>query len=72
MDRVDKNSSAAYNNASGKNPFTKEFGTFVRDILEEWKVPGMSLAVIDGEDIYAEVAVPDRFNFLIHWVCQKY
>jgi hypothetical protein len=72
MDRVEENSPAAYADAGGKNPFTKEFGTFVKEILEKWKVPGMSLAVIDGEDIYAEVAAPDSFTFFIHWLCQKY
>jgi hypothetical protein len=39
------------------NPFTEEFGAFVKTVLEKWKVPGMSLAVIDGEDIHAEVGL---------------
>lgn len=44
----------AGNDGSG-NPLTEEFGAFVKNMLEKWKVPGMSLAVIDGEDVYAEV-----------------
>ncbi|KAL7962293.1 beta-lactamase/transpeptidase-like protein [Trichoderma compactum] len=39
--------------ASG-NPLTAEFGDFVREQLEKWKVPGVSLAVIDGDDVYTE------------------
>ncbi|CAM1502046.1 Fc.00g040300.m01.CDS01 [Cosmosporella sp. VM-42] len=37
-----------------ENPLTGEFGDFVKDTLKEWKVPGVSIAVIDGEDVYAE------------------
>lgn len=40
--------------ASG-NPLTAEFGDFVREQLEKWKVPGVALAVIDGDDVYTEV-----------------
>lgn len=39
------------------NPLTEEFAAFVKEKLEKWKVPGMSLAVIDGEDVYAEVRI---------------
>ncbi|POR32882.1 Uncharacterized protein TPAR_06918, partial [Tolypocladium paradoxum] len=39
---------------SSKNPLTDEFGEFVAQKLDKWKVPGMSLAVIDGDDIYTE------------------
>lgn len=39
----------------GRNPLTDEFGDFVRQRLDRWKVPGMSLAVVDGHDIYAQV-----------------
>ncbi|KAF2269796.1 beta-lactamase/transpeptidase-like protein [Lojkania enalia] len=31
-----------------------EFETMVRDALEEWKVPGLSISVISGEDIWAK------------------
>lgn len=41
--------------ASG-NPLTDEFGDFVREQLEKWKVPGVALAVIDGDDVYTEVS----------------
>ncbi|KAL6890757.1 beta-lactamase/transpeptidase-like protein [Trichoderma evansii] len=39
--------------ASG-NPLTSEFADFVLEILDTWKVPGVAVAVIDGDEIYAE------------------
>jgi hypothetical protein len=48
-------SNANTNTQSSENPLTEEFATFVKETLDEWKVPGVSLAVIDGDDIYAEV-----------------
>ncbi|PHH89700.1 hypothetical protein CDD83_5481 [Cordyceps sp. RAO-2017] len=48
----------------GRNPLTDEFSSFVNDKLDEWKVPGMSVAVIDGQDVYAEgygyATLPDK------------
>lgn len=38
-----------------KSPFSKEFAELARAKLEEWKVPGLAMAVVDGEDIFAEV-----------------
>ncbi|KAK5995069.1 hypothetical protein PT974_03462 [Cladobotryum mycophilum] len=38
----------------GPDPFTKEFATFVHQQLDQWKVPGVSIAVIDGDQVYAE------------------
>lgn len=40
--------------ASG-SPLTSEFGSFVLEQLEKWRVPGVAVAVIDGDDVYAEV-----------------
>lgn len=37
------------------NPLDSQFNSWVGDLLAEWKVPGMSLAVIDGTDVFAEV-----------------
>ena len=37
------------------NPFTEDFNRYANRILEEWKVPGMSIAVVDGQDIFAKV-----------------
>lgn len=43
--------------AERTNPFTKEFGEFARKTLKEFSVPGVSIAVIDGDQIYAEVYI---------------
>ncbi len=42
---------------SGKanSPFNDEVEEFVHDVMGRWKIPGMSVAVIDGEDVYAQV-----------------
>jgi hypothetical protein len=37
------------------NPLTPEFAEYVAGLLEDWKVPGMSIAVLDGDELYAEV-----------------
>ncbi|KAJ6784052.1 hypothetical protein PWT90_00339 [Aphanocladium album] len=36
------------------NPLTEEFGRYVTNLMEEWKVPGLSVAVINGEDVYTQ------------------
>lgn len=41
-----------------EGPFTPKFAAFVDDVLAEWKVPGISIAVIDGSETYAEVWLP--------------
>lgn len=42
-------------NAASANPFTDGFNSYVAELMEEWKVPGFSIAVVDGEDIFAKV-----------------
>ena len=44
-----------------KNPLTAEFGEFVREQLDKWKVPGVAVAVVDGDEVYAEVCL---FSFI--------
>lgn len=34
---------------------TQQFERLVQEKMEEWKVPGLSLAIIEGEDIYTKV-----------------
>lgn len=41
--------------AESPNLFNAEFKAFVNDILSQWNNPGVSLAIIDGENVYAEV-----------------
>lgn len=35
--------------------FTPDFNEYVKDLMSEWNNPGISLAVVDEEDVYAEV-----------------
>ncbi|PHH79680.1 hypothetical protein CDD83_3845 [Cordyceps sp. RAO-2017] len=36
------------------NPFTDDFGRIVREALDEWHVAGVSIAVVDGDEVFAE------------------
>ncbi|KAH7237881.1 beta-lactamase/transpeptidase-like protein [Fusarium solani] len=38
----------------GKNPLTEDFASFVTETLDKWKVPGLSVAVVDGDQVFAE------------------
>ncbi|UNI22687.1 hypothetical protein JDV02_008551 [Purpureocillium takamizusanense] len=48
----------------GENPLTADFNQFVTEVLARWKVPGMSLAVVDGESVYSRgyghASLPDE------------
>jgi len=43
------------------SPFTDEFEALVRENLERWHVPGLAVAVVDGDDTWAEVRRPLSF-----------
>jgi hypothetical protein len=38
-----------------QSPFDEEFDTLVKEVLEKWKVPGLSIAVVDGPNTYSKV-----------------
>ena len=38
-----------------QSPFSKDFKNIVEETLNKWKVPGVSIGVIDGDDIWTEV-----------------
>ncbi len=38
------------------SPLNASFEDVVRKTLEEWHIPGMAVAVIDGEDIWTQVS----------------
>lgn len=40
----------------GSSPFTDDFNSFVADVMGEWKLPGMAIAVVDGEDVFTQVS----------------
>ncbi|KAL5592489.1 hypothetical protein FOBRF1_013515 [Fusarium oxysporum] len=50
--------------ANVRNPLTEEFDNFVTETLDNWKVPGLSIAVIDGNEVFAKgygfSALPDK------------
>lgn len=35
------------------NPLSGELGRYVTGLMDKWKVPGLSVAVIDGDEVYA-------------------
>jgi hypothetical protein len=37
---------------------TPEFETFVQAKIKEYKVPGLSFAAVQGDEIYAKVTMP--------------
>ena len=37
------------------SPFTEEFNKLASQTLERWHVPGMAVAVVDGDSTWAEV-----------------
>ena len=38
------------------SPFDAEFAKLAKETLELWHVPGVSIAVVDGDDTWAEVS----------------
>lgn len=41
--------------SGSRNPLNEEISKFVQESLDVWHVPGMSVGVIDGDEIYTEV-----------------
>jgi hypothetical protein len=41
---------------------TPEFEQLVRKYMKEWKVPGLSIAVVQGDDIHTKV-IASRLDF---------
>ena len=37
------------------SPFTASFDAFVENLLVEWHVPGMAIAVVNGNQTYSKV-----------------
>lgn len=46
--------------STAQSPFDEAFDTWVQDALEEWKVPGLSIAVVHNEDTFSKVMIPDE------------
>ncbi len=43
-------------NSDDDGPLDKNFEKLVTETLELWHVPGVSIAVVDGENTYAKVS----------------
>lgn len=41
-----------------RSPFTPDFDRDVLDLLCHWRVPGLSIAVVDGNETFSKVRVP--------------
>jgi hypothetical protein len=41
-----------------ESPLDEEFDKLVKETLERWKVPGFSVAVVDGDETYTKVNSP--------------
>ena len=37
------------------DPFTPELSEFVNKTIDEWKVAGIAIGVIDGDDVFTKV-----------------
>lgn len=37
------------------NPLNDDFGKLVEEMMEFWKLPGLSVGIVDGEETWAEV-----------------
>lgn len=40
---------------NNRSPFTAEFDEAVTHLLNQWHVPGLSIAVIDGDETFSKV-----------------
>jgi hypothetical protein len=45
------------------SPFDAKFAQLVKETLDKWHVPGLSIAVVDGDDVWAEVSSETPYNF---------
>lgn len=45
---------------TANSPFDEAFDTWVKDALEEWKVPGLSIAVVHNEDTFSKVMILEQ------------
>jgi hypothetical protein len=40
-----------------RNPLNEEFKKYVLSALEDWHVPGLAIAVVDGEHTWSAVSI---------------
>lgn len=54
--RGQKPVSSGVGGGGGRSPFTEEYRRHVEGLLEELHVPGVAIAVVDGDDVWTEVS----------------
>lgn len=43
---------------AGHNPLNDDIAEFIGEVMDRWKIAGMSVAVVDGDDVYSQVNTP--------------
>lgn len=44
------------------SPLNADFAKFAQKTLEKWNIPGISIAVVDGDETFAEVRIVAAFK----------
>lgn len=55
FDNVEEDGDEEFDSTGSRNPLTRDFRRKVVRWLGEWKVPGLAVGVVDGEDIWTQV-----------------
>lgn len=51
-----------FNDRASSNPLDEEFDALVNSTLTKWRVPGIAVAVVDGERTFAKVTQEQFLN----------
>lgn len=46
-------------------PFTPQFDKYINDLLDEWKVAGLAIGIVDGKESYTKVSLLDSSPRLV-------
>ncbi|KAJ6781817.1 hypothetical protein PWT90_06449 [Aphanocladium album] len=61
--------------SSARSPFTSEFGAYIDELLDEWKVAGLAIGVVDSQQSYSKVGAdewtPRVFGDIFIWMLIK-
>lgn len=52
---VDARSQQPLAHAASQNPFNDDLADAVGNVMDRWKIAGMSVAVVDGDNVYSQV-----------------
>ena len=59
--RIEASPSSSSSSSSSSSPFTDNLTWYVNEVMDEWKVPGLAIAVIDGGHVHTEVHMLVRY-----------